>query len=795
MSILVAFAAFDGTASRTETSAGSWQHLRDSAGTGTNTTSASGLFVEFATDSGGAYVGLRGFFTFDTSSITVPFTVSAADLSVIGTAKSTQAGLATAAAINVFANSQAAPTTLANSDYQNCGTTRYSTDITNSGYSTSGVNDFTLNGTGLAAISGNSYTQMCLREATHDADNHVTVFSSVNGGASFSGKYSETAGTSSDPTLTITYANPIIYNESMSDSMTLSDSLAVKRKYKPSLSGDSLTLSASLVALYKAKPSLSDSMSLSDSLAVIAKYIVPLRDIVSGTLTLYPQLDGYIQASNIGWAATRASASGTVISSTLLKLIVDDSGFLGRAILVFDTSPLTSLAIGGTATLSIYGQVKDNGYSSPGMNVYGATPASDSSLTGTDFQQVGSTAFSTSISNVAFNTAGYNDFSFNASGLAAINKTTPSRFALREPFYDVANIDPGSPADGDPEDNVTGYSSRQTGTSKDPVLVINYTAYANMLLSDALAAIAKDKPSLTDSLALSATLSVLEKMGVALTDSLTLADVVSVVMKARPGLLDSIGLSDTLTTIDKAQPHLTDSLASSDSLANTVKFRPQLADSQSSFDALSIGSKGILTLSDNTSLSDALSVIDKAHPHLVDSLASSDALTAQVKFEPQLANSQNISDTLTIANKGVVPLTDSMLLNDALLIVHKALPQISSLMSLVDSLSVTHLSEPQLFDALDLFDSLAIQKLSLLNLDDIIILTDALDIIFKRGGQSVFIKNVHLLKGAGSISVLLLESPSISLVVELEHSKVTSVSLITGASVRDMIKLKGPSTV
>ena len=90
-----------------------------------------------------------------------------------------------------------------------------------------------------------------------------------------------------------------------------------------------------------------------------------------------------------------------------------------------------------------------------------------------DFDSLGTTTFSTAITNTSWSTTGYNDFVLNASGLAAITVTGVSKFGAKETTYDLGGATPTWAADSD--NSISGYFADETGTANDPKLVIEHT--------------------------------------------------------------------------------------------------------------------------------------------------------------------------------------------------------------------------------------------------------------------------------------------------------------------------------
>jgi hypothetical protein len=153
-----------------------------------------------------------------------------------------------------------------------------------------------------------------------------------------------------------------------------------------------------------------------------------------------------------------------------------------RAIHLYDTSALTSAAVISAAVESIYGTAKTDGFTcTPDIDVYTSSPASNTALASGDFDSLGATSQTGSpISYASWNTAGYNDFTYNATGIGNISKTSITKMGKRNVNRDVSNSEPGwvtVTASG-----LSGYYADQTGTANDPKLVVTYlrTDYQNV---------------------------------------------------------------------------------------------------------------------------------------------------------------------------------------------------------------------------------------------------------------------------------------------------------------------------
>ena len=205
--------------------------------------------------------------------------------------------------------------------------------------------------------------------------------------------------------------------------------------------------------------------------------------------TFYPDaspestsVDGWVMKDGGGtnWSTDYVNASaGTSADDSGNSIRVRNHAYsseftIERAFLLFDTSSLPDDATIDSATLSVYVSTvwdEDNDASAY-MNVFSASPASDTAIVTGDLDQVGSTKFSSDADLTGMSTAAYLDFTLNASGLANISKTGISKFSIRE-GHDID--DHAIASNGD--DSGIEFESSDNASNK-PKLVVNYTEAA-----------------------------------------------------------------------------------------------------------------------------------------------------------------------------------------------------------------------------------------------------------------------------------------------------------------------------
>jgi hypothetical protein len=95
------------------------------------------------------------------------------------------------------------------------------------------------------------------------------------------------------------------------------------------------------------------------------------------------------------------------------------------------------------AVFSLYGMAKANPSFSPDVNIYNAPLTSETDLIDANYNHCGTTPYcDTPITYAGFSLTGYNDFTLNAAGLAAIPTKGVFKLCTRNAQYDVPNTAP-----------------------------------------------------------------------------------------------------------------------------------------------------------------------------------------------------------------------------------------------------------------------------------------------------------------------------------------------------------------
>jgi hypothetical protein len=176
----------------------------------------------------------------------------------------------------------------------------------------------------------------------------------------------------------------------------------------------------------------------------------------------------------VGGAGTSADDSGNSMGASIQSsATINKWELIKRSIVLFDTSSLPDTVNVTSSTLAVRGLAKaDAAAWGTTIGVFASTPSSNTALASGDYAQLGSTELSDTITYAAFSIVGYNTFTLNAAGKAAISLTGISKFGLREHTYDAHNVEPAYIASKTSSFSVW---TTEKGVGYKPTLVVNYT--------------------------------------------------------------------------------------------------------------------------------------------------------------------------------------------------------------------------------------------------------------------------------------------------------------------------------
>lgn len=198
----------DGFAARIVTSE-SWATIKAGAGTQADDTSANFLNAGFsAAATTNRWAALyRSFLLFDTSALGSGAIITGATLSLYIRAKLDQASNAPTS--DIYTSTPASNTAIVAADFTQAGSTSQTGAAKAYAAHTVGAyNDFVFNATGLGNISPTGVSKFAWREAKFDVGSSTPTWGSATTSGIFSAQYAESAGTTQDPKLVITYTAP-----------------------------------------------------------------------------------------------------------------------------------------------------------------------------------------------------------------------------------------------------------------------------------------------------------------------------------------------------------------------------------------------------------------------------------------------------------------------------------------------------------------------------------------------------------------------------------------------------------
>lgn len=215
---------------------------------------------------------------------------------------------------------------------------------------------------------------------------------------------------------------------------------------------------------------------------------------MASPVTIYSAAgDGIIRNAATGstqgsWTTLIGASTGTVVDATTATqvMVMADNGsfsdgkqYCDRQFYAFDTSTtnIPSGAVILSAKLGVY-LTTITSTAGGSVNVFSASQASTSTLALGDFGSVGSTAYATAINFSALTLNAYNEWTLNATGLAALNTGGYTKLCLRSSFDSGGTV----PTSGQ-RSEIDGRNSEFTGTSSDPYLIVTY-AFAKTFTAD-----------------------------------------------------------------------------------------------------------------------------------------------------------------------------------------------------------------------------------------------------------------------------------------------------------------------
>lgn len=213
------------------------------------------------------------------------------------------------------------------------------------------------------------------------------------------------------------------------------------------------------------------------------------------TLTAYPDahpesatVDGYVERSGVDETLTtiRAAAGNTFDDSIAANYFArltastttDQYAASTLSIYTFDTSSIPDTDVVSAVVFSLFGASKQNTLGSPDLNITspGTAPGTATALANLDYDRAASqTPIYGTVTYAGFDATDtvYTDITLDANGIAHINKTGVTGFAAQLSWmYNSTGLTWSSGANS----RLYAYYADETGTSKDPKLVVTHAA-------------------------------------------------------------------------------------------------------------------------------------------------------------------------------------------------------------------------------------------------------------------------------------------------------------------------------
>jgi len=221
---------------------------------------------------------------------------------------------------------------------------------------------------------------------------------------------------------------------------------------------------------------------------LLGSFIIPAF-VFASTVSIVAQQDGYVTQNNATWSTVHDAASGAsaVTASGAAQSYYSSGGalyYIARGFFRFDLT--TVVPTGSTITAATL-QVKGTGTSAASRSYYVVSSTQAGALAVGDFDALGGTAFSDTLTIGTWSASATNTWTLNAAGLAALVPNTVNSLGVRESLYDVANSAPPAGSDG-----VISWASSATASAK-PVLTVTYADAAAAATSTTTTAINQDE--------------------------------------------------------------------------------------------------------------------------------------------------------------------------------------------------------------------------------------------------------------------------------------------------------------
>jgi hypothetical protein len=186
--------------------------------------------------------------------------------------------------------------------------------------------------------------------------------------------------------------------------------------------------------------------------------------------------DGFVGRDNVAtWANAHDTPDGNIVNYTydsdsneIHSSLLSSTYYLRRHFMPVDTSGLPDNANISSASYYFYFINDGNNANNHGFRIVPTTQASVTELTIGDYDEIGTTAYSSDVLKSSLTNAQMNSIELNATGISAISKTGWTKIGMRSTL-DINNTTPTG------VNTLRTRNSEYTGTTYDPYLSVTYT--------------------------------------------------------------------------------------------------------------------------------------------------------------------------------------------------------------------------------------------------------------------------------------------------------------------------------
>jgi len=392
--------------------------------------------------------------------------------------------------------------------------------------------------------------------------------------------------------------------------------------------------------------------------------------------------NGHLEENDANWTTARNSASAEAYSQATGIIFACSYRYgnygIYRGFFPFDTSGIGSGATVTNAVLSLCATGNKWDQLSASIVITGSTQASISSISLDDFNNItldSPTEYASRMTLANWNATDgtYNNFTFNDDGKNAIDPEGNTKICTRNSL----DVDNTTPSPDTYLNRVDCYSSAQSGTDKDPKLVVTYTtgsasaspsATPSVSISPSPSISVSATPSVSESVSVSASPSVSISLSLSASPSVSASVSISaspsVSISKSPSISPSISVSATpsvsASVSVSATPSVSVSLSPSVSASVSVSATPSVSESVSISLSPSVSASVSESVSESATPSVSASISESATPSVSASVSESLSPSVSISLSPSVSASISVSLSPSVSESISISLSPSI---------------------------------------------------------------------------------------------------------------------------------------